>query len=183
MKFRKLCNRLPIFPALNPSLLIINLLALVCPIAIRRLIVSVVISAFYGKFWVWSFPHVVKEVFKVIPSFTYRYSTASVSMITRMIFVSASLFHGVPYRILWRFIHSVFAVANARTPPCLKTASARFGVSSRKRFGWQNNLFSTVTPAFPESATNRLLFAFFQDHELAISLTDSIYESSHTKII
>lgn len=83
---------------------ILRLLHFCRPITIRRLIISVIISAINGVCRTRSCPHIFGKILKRIkPSITYLYATTPVIMVCSIITVIASLLHLCPKLVVRMF--------------------------------------------------------------------------------
>ena len=78
---------------------VIGLLQRSRPAAIAWLVVSVIVDSVYQVLWGWTFPHVGKELFKIVPCRAHPNATSTPQMKLALIRVATSFSNAGPYSV------------------------------------------------------------------------------------
>lgn len=131
-----------------------SLLSFSCPLAISRLVVSVVVDSFNGESFGTN-SHVIKKVPKIKPRLAHLYSSTSVVGIFSVFWIVASSQHVRPTLVgsrlskLLNVAMRYFAVG----PMLFLQTAARLGLSSSKKFIFNNTLVAAGAKAKTDSDT------------------------------
>ena len=132
---------------------VVGLLLLGCPPAILRAIPLVIINAVNGMLGGRSWPHVIKEILKAVsPAVTHGNAPAAVVVVSRVVGVSAAIFHMIPHAIFGR----IFRAVHFSRASCGEAAAAPFCVASSQR----TFLHHPHTSALASAQKNKLFASF-----------------------
>jgi hypothetical protein len=140
------CHRLTSETETNTATAIIGLRFACSPLAIVRLIVSIVIEAFKGMARR-SYPHVSEEILKRSPAFTHANTPAAITYECIVSRIATSLSHVNPRFVRWRSAHSMSLGSNRSDFFPETSAGFGFTTAQRARRGFRH--FAAVALANP----------------------------------
>ena len=114
------------------------------PFAILFEITEIVIYSFESQVF-WTFAHIGEEIGEVMPVIANSYATASITLITFIIFIVTSFFHIAPNAVRSCFMQamsSAVSITNASAP-------TRFGISRFEIRNFSFNLIAAITLTKP----------------------------------
>lgn len=110
---------------------ILCLLFWICPTAISRFIIAIVVDAIQGCSW-WSRTHVRQECFKRIPAITNLNSSSAVIFVSIVPGIQASVSHGRPGSPFSRFTFAMAHGFSSFTGGFISQATTASGFTSTK---------------------------------------------------
>jgi len=133
--------------------LVVRLLFVGCPLAIRLRVAAIIFLAFkrHSRRWRWLLAHVGEEIVEFHPSFAYRDASPAVVVKARMVWIGAALDHRLPTGVGSRWIIFRRVSVPQLSWKVAQQASAACRSTGTKMIALRNDLIAAFAATLPSN--------------------------------